>query len=95
MKREDIDNLASLARLDVSSAERDALAHDLGRILEYVSELQQAPHRAADFPATNLVHNVWREDGEKEYAPDEFKAELLESIPERLEGGYIKVKKIL
>lgn len=92
---EEIKNLASLARLEVSEAESAKLQHDLGAILDYVGELKLAP-RSSESEAGNASektpgenYNKLREDGAAE-------ASLSEEEREKLLGGkFLKVKKIL
>lgn len=87
----DIEKLSSLARISVTEEEKIKLQKDLESILNYVSELQDAP---AAMEASDEAHvrNVMREDVDP-YAPETFTEEILSEAPDR-SGNYFKVKKI-
>ena len=91
IKREEVAKLAELARLGVSEAELAGVGQDLGKILDYVSDLAKATDNSV---ATPPLINVWRED-EKPYPPGTFRETLLAAAPIKPEAGYFKVKKIL
>lgn len=89
---QDIDNLASLARISLSDEEKAGYKKDLESILGYVSQLGEAPNQdptRADYPLTN----VWRTD-EEHFEPETFSAVILAEVPET-KDNYIVVKKIL
>ncbi len=91
----EIENLAALARIELSDGEKQALQKDVGAILEYVSSIKEASVGARGAPALSpaLPVNVMREDGEPHESGRHTEA-LLRAAPKR-EGDYIKVKKIL
>ncbi len=94
LERKDIDNLAVLARLDLSDAEKDKLQKDMESILGYISELQKAPaveesHKSSDYS----LKNVMREDGEAYESGVNTEAILAEAP--KVKNGYFAVKKIL
>lgn len=78
---EEIKKLADLARIRISEAETKKLQDDLGKILDYVSELKKAPTADKIFQATGENMNQWRDDDEPEPAEES--------------SGFIRVKKIL
>lgn len=89
--KEDIKNLADLARIEVSDAEMEKMAKEVGSILGYVGQIKDL---AGDMERhVPVLRNVMREDvitvGEGEYTE-----KLLNNAPAR-EGQYLKVKKIL
>jgi aspartyl-tRNA(Asn)/glutamyl-tRNA(Gln) amidotransferase subunit C len=91
--RKDMDKLATLARIEMSDAEKDSIAHDLDAILGYVSEISEVA--TAESPAVErigMLKNVMREDVNptKERTHTD---EIVKSAP-KSEGDYIKVKKI-
>lgn len=91
----DIQNLARLARIQVTAAEAKKLERDLESILGYVSVLEKAPVQAT--PEGTLdssdLRNVFRED-EDAYPARSFTEAILEEAP-RTEKGYLVVKQIL
>ena len=83
---EEIKNLASLARIEVSEQETEKLQRDLGAILDYVGELKNANAGEMSLPAEALAeagenYNNLRED-----------KNALQSLEK---GEWVKVKKIL
>lgn len=91
IKKEDIQNLAGLARIDISEDEADSLTSEIDSILDYVSQVQNI---SSDLTTDNLVlKNVMRDDVVTN-TEGEFTETLLSLAPQR-EGKYLKVKKIL
>lgn len=89
----DIDHLALLSRLGLSEEEKEKLAPDLARILDYVGELQKVNTKEV-LPlsgGTDLL-NIFRED--KASPPEVSPEELLKEAPPR-EGHHVKVPRIL
>ena len=93
MKREDIEHLAKLSRIELKDGEAETLAEEITSILGYVSEINEITGDAALTKNVGAVYNVMREDGEPSPA-GEYTESLLEAAPKR-EGQYIQVKKIL
>lgn len=92
--RKDVDKLATLARIEMSDAEKDAMVKELESILGYVSEIQEvATVEAAPAERVGMLRNVMREDVDPN-AERTYTAEIVASAP-KSEGDYIKVKKIL
>jgi len=91
---DDIENLASLARITVTEEEKDVLAHDLESILGYVSDVQDAVSSTdTKEKKAGKLRNVMREDRSAHEKGIHTEA-LLREVPQR-EGNYVKVKKIL
>ena len=89
--REEIEKLATLARIDISDAEKESLRGDIDSILAYVGQVQNINIEAnKDLPR---LHNVMRDDVVT-HTSGEFTQDLLSLAPSR-EGNYLKVKKIL
>jgi aspartyl-tRNA(Asn)/glutamyl-tRNA(Gln) amidotransferase subunit C len=85
----DVENLAELARIELSGDEKTALLKDFDNILAYVGQIETLKIEGKEEPQ---VFNVWRED---ELVLREFSRELvLEQFPDTQEG-FLKVKKIL
>lgn len=93
MKKEEVEHLAKLARIELAPNEADALTTDITSILGYVGEIKSITADAAAEKKVGSVHTVLREDGE----PHEggiYTDDLLAAAPKR-NGRYIEVKKIL
>jgi aspartyl-tRNA(Asn)/glutamyl-tRNA(Gln) amidotransferase subunit C len=85
-KKFDIDNLAKLARINLSDAEKSKLEGHLGQILEYVELLSQID--TSDVEPTSHVlplRNVCRED---KVTPKDEEANYLELAPRKDKGHY-------
>lgn len=90
----DIEKLALLARIKLTSTEKEKLQKEFGDILEYVSQLKQVDVRSAkEERATVLdLRDVMRDDN-KANEPGRFSEVLLKEAP-MVERGYVKVKHI-
>ena len=87
----EIEKLAGLARIAIDDGEKQKLQQDLESILNYVSELKNAP--IVDGEAKeDCVKNVMREDNEP-HNSGEFTEDILAGAPDR-SGDYFKVKPI-
>jgi len=90
MDIKDVENLAELARIELSEEEKKSLLKDLDSVLAYVKVIE-----TVDVPEVKpeyTLYNSWREDQEK---VREFSAELIkEQFPDS-QDGFLKVKKIL
>ena len=94
LTRKDIDNLANLARIALSEAEKDKLQQDMESILGYVGELQKAPGLTEEhFPKNYYLRNVMRDDTE----PFEsgLNTEMILSQAPKRKDDFFMVKKIL
>ena len=90
--REEVRNVALLARLELSADEEAAVAADLDQILTYVEMLDELDTAAVE-PTAHVVEleTPYRED-EVTNQPDA--AALLAGAPAR-DGTYLKVPKII
>lgn len=91
----EIEKLASLARIEIDDEEKQKLQKDLESILDYVSELKNAPALEGNLPAGGkeaYLKNVMRSDDEH-YNAGEFSEDILAQAPDRSED-YFKVKPI-
>jgi aspartyl-tRNA(Asn)/glutamyl-tRNA(Gln) amidotransferase subunit C len=93
MKKEDIEQLATLARIELKEEEAVAFAEDITSILGYVSEITEITGNGEARKEVGAVYNVMREDTEPHEA-GLYTEDLLKAAPER-SGQYVKVKKIL
>lgn len=94
MNKEDVEHLASLARIRLSEVEKAALPAELDSIVSYVSAVSDIA--ATDTDAELQVgarYNVFREDIVTN-EPNQYTDDILAEMPAS-EGRYMKVKKIL
>ena len=92
ISRDEIDNLASLARLSLTESEKAGLQTDMESILAYVGQLTEV---TVTTPANEkqLVRNVIRSDSDP-YPGGTYSEAIAEQFPGR-QGDYLKVKPIL
>lgn len=90
MNIKDVENLARLARIDLSEEEKVAMLKDMDSILGYVKQIEEV--EIADAHPEYEVRNVWRED---DVLKREFDPELITGQFPEAERGFLKVKKIL
>ena len=91
LSREEVQNLATLARLELSDAELAALAGDISGILGYVAHINSLSSSVSEVSHVNV--NTLRDDVVV-HGSNEFSESLLANAPQR-EGQYVKVKKII
>ena len=90
MEIKDVENLAELARIELSLEEKTALFKDMEGILDYVNQIKEVEVEET-MPKYDLK-NVWREDQIEEY---DFSKELIKEQFPDAQDGFLKVKKIL
>lgn len=94
MKREDIEQLATLARIELSEQEISRLPDELSAIVSYVSTVSDIAADDVDAaPQVGARHNVFRTD-EVTNEPDEYTSDILAEMPETDDRSLV-VKKIL
>ncbi|MEI8174832.1 MAG: Asp-tRNA(Asn)/Glu-tRNA(Gln) amidotransferase subunit GatC [bacterium] len=90
MNIKDVENLAELARIELSEEEKKELLSDMDSILGYVKQIEEV--KVEDIKPEYKVYNAWREDKLEER---EFSKEIItEQFPDS-QDGFLKVKKIL
>ena len=92
ISRDDVANLAKLARLEMSDKELDHLSSELSVILDAVARVQEVA--ASDVPPTSHplpLNNVFRTD---EVRPSLSSEDALSGAPEKEENRF-KVPRIL
>jgi len=92
IKIEEVEKLAKLARIELTGEEKEQFQKEIGAILDYVSELKEAPTRGNEGEITPEHRNQLRED-ENPHETGIYNKELLDEAP-RSEKGFVKVKKI-
>ncbi|OGI60899.1 hypothetical protein A2814_01220 [Candidatus Nomurabacteria bacterium RIFCSPHIGHO2_01_FULL_38_19] len=90
MNLKDIENLAGLARIELSEDEKKSLLSDMRDILEYVKIIENV--ETENVKPEYKLFNVWRQD---EITPREFSSELIKEQFPDAQDGFLKVKKIL
>lgn len=90
MEIKDIENLAELAKIELSDTEKNTLLKDLDSILDYVRQVEKV--EVSDIEAEYKNKNVWRED--KDNSPVFSRDLIIKQFPDS-QDGFLKVKKIL
>ena len=90
MDIKDVENLAQLARIELSNEEKSDLLVDMEGILDYVKQVESV--KFEDKKTSHDLYNVWREDIEEKR---EFSEKLLKDQFPDQQDGFVKVKKIL
>ena len=91
---QDIENLASLARLKIDEEEKSQLVKEIDSILAYVDQIKKVSIVDAGAESrVGSVKNVVRQD-EPMVLSAENRERILVEIPDR-EGDFVAVKKIL
>ncbi len=90
MEIKDVENLAELARLELSEGEKESFLKDMEGILGYVKQIESVDVGSVE--AESAIHNVWREDVSE---PREFSKEIITKQFPDAQDGFLKVKKIL
>ena len=109
MEIKDIENLAELAKIDLSLDEKESLLKDLDGILGYVKQISEV--KTEEDETEYSIRNVWREDesrgqtkekenedesnkNEKSTDFDASREKIVSQFPDS-KDGFVKVKKIL
>ncbi|HPN55004.1 MAG TPA: Asp-tRNA(Asn)/Glu-tRNA(Gln) amidotransferase subunit GatC [Candidatus Moranbacteria bacterium] len=94
LSREEILNIATLARIGLTDEEVEKYQHDLSEILDYFKKLEEAD--VADVEPIGHItgmQNVFRSDNKKDH--DSLSREaILKNAPDK-KDKYIKVKSVL
>ena len=93
IKREELDHVAELARLELTEDEKERFGLQLGKILDYIGQLKDVDTAGVEPTAqvSGLV-DVWRADESHDWDQEEVEAALDQGDRE---GSYVKVKKVL
>ena len=96
MNIKDVENLAELAKLELSSEEKESLLHDMEGILGYVKQIEEV--EVGEVKVSDAHYNVWREDVVVDVNSGEaskFSEDLITEQFPASQDGFLKVKKIL
>lgn len=92
IRKDEVEHVARLARLELTESEQDAFCVQLGAILDYVDQLKTLDTGGLEQTAAIPVQtNVLREDVPRPGLPIE---RTMANVPEQIEG-YFAVPKIL
>ena len=90
MDIKDVENLAELARIELSMDEKKAILKDMEGILDYVKVIESV--EVEDIVPEYDLKNVWREDENRSVS---FSRDfIIKQFPDS-QDGFLKVKKIL
>ena len=90
MEIKDVEKLADLAKIDLTTEEKKQILKDMDGILDYVKQIEKV--EVNDINPSYNVRNVWREDNIEER---DFSHEIIiKQFPDS-QDGFLKVKKIL
>lgn len=92
MDIKDIDNLASLCRIDIEDGEKNQLLGEMNDILGYVDQVQEAVTQEREIEVED-VYNIMREDSNP-YESGFLTEDIVSQMPNS-KDNYLKVKKIL
>jgi len=93
MRKEDIEHIAKLARIDLSDKEIDLYGKQLSDVLGYINQLQKIDiSKVADVGQITGLENQLAKDN---LSNCEFSQEELFKNAPIIEKGYIKVKSVL
>lgn len=89
MEIKDVENLAELARIELTEEEKQEILKDMGGILAYVGQIESLK---VEVTPEYKLFNAWREDKiEKRIFSKEL---IIKQFPDS-QDGFLKVKKIL
>lgn len=93
MKKEDIQHLANLSRLELTDSEIEKYATQFDEILAYVDKIKEISSDEDLKIENTSVKNVFREDDDIQEGGI-YSERILEEAPDEYEN-FVKVKKIL
>jgi aspartyl-tRNA(Asn)/glutamyl-tRNA(Gln) amidotransferase subunit C len=94
LSRDDIQNIADLARIGVTEEEIDTYQKELSSVLAYFEKLQELDTETIEeIGHITGVDNVYREDDVEEVSEAD-KSAIMDNVTD-VQDGYIKVKSVL
>lgn len=91
MEIKDVENLAELAKIELTDAEKQQILIDMDGILGYVKIIESV--EVPDVVVEYKLRNIWREDDSARGA--DFSADLISGQFPDKDGDFVKVKKVL
>ena len=94
LKKEDIEHIAKLARLDLTEEELEKYGQQLSGVLDYIDQLKEVDTENVE-PTAQVtgLSNVFRDDEVKVWKDEERLAAINESHD--TVDGFVKVKRVL
>ena len=94
ISRQDVEHIASLARIELNAEEKKIFETELSGILSFVGTLNELDTSDIE-PVTGgtMLCNVMREDEQIDKYMEESPAQLVEAAPEQ-KNGFVKVKSV-
>lgn len=91
LTKSEVERIVNLARIKLTSKEKDKMAEDLGRVLDYINKLNEVNTEGVE-PMAQVTgfENVFRVDEPREATSRE---NIIEQFPQKKED-YLKVKAI-
>lgn len=93
LKKEDVEHLATLARIELSDTEMEEVAVKLTPVLDFVSEISKVVTEENAEARVGELRNVMRPDNEANTG-GEYTDAILKNAP-RSQNGYFKVSQIM
>lgn len=91
LQKEEVEHVATLARIEVNAQEKEKFAKDLSEIIDYVADLNKASTNDIEsISQISGLENIARADEVTDSLPNE---KVLQNAPEK-QDGFIKVKKV-
>lgn len=90
MDIKDVENLARLARIELTEDEKGEILRDMKGIIEYVKVIEEVEVENVDKDPD--LYNVWRQDVPE--SRDFSRDIIVDQFPSK-KDGFLKVKKIL
>lgn len=90
MEIKDVENLAELAKIELSDTEKEKILHDVKGILDYIKQIEEV--EVENYEEDFIHKNAFRTDEVVESYPD--KDMIKNQFPDNYEN-FVKVKKIL
>lgn len=91
MELKDVENLAELAKLELTDEEKQGILKDMESILDYVKVIESV--EVPDVEVNYDTQNVWREDVPRE--GEEYNKSLITGQFPESKNGFLRVKKII
>lgn len=91
MELKDVENLAELAKLELTDEEKQGILKDMESILDYVKVIESV--EVPDVEVNYDTQNVWRNDEPR--SEEKYDKNLITGQFPDSKNGFLKVKKII
>ena len=90
--KKSVEYVANLARIRITSEEKDSLAEQLSKIIGYIDKLKELDVEGVEpLRGASISRDVFRED---KVIPSNCREDILKNSPSR-EGDYFKIPKVI